>query len=307
MESRKNLRSPALLLLTAVIWGTGFVAQRMGMRQLGPLTYGAARFTVASVAMGIPVLLLRKARRKAGAPSLRESMRGGIICGVILFFACTAQQIGLVTASAGKAGFLTALYIVTTPLVGSLLGKPSSKAIWGAVALALVGMALLCLQNGGEGGALLSSGDVWLIVCAVIYAGHIHAVAKFAAATDNLLLSWMQTTVTAVLTIVGMVIFEWPVVGDVVASWQPIVYGGVFPIGIAYTLQVFGQRGAHPTVASLIMSLEAVFAAVFGRLVLDELLTPRQTIGAGLVFVASVAATLLPTDLGKRKRQIDSR
>ncbi|GHU68602.1 transporter [Clostridia bacterium] len=284
-----NLRSPILLLLTAVIWGTGFVAQRMGMRQIGPLTYGASRFTIASIALGIPVYLLRNSRKKAGALSLKASLRGGVICGVILFMACTSQQVGLITASAGKAGFLTALYIVATPLLGTLVGKPSSKYIWGAVVVAITGMALLCWQ----GGAALESGDVWLIVCAVIYAGHIHAVARFASSIDNLMLSWIQTTVCALCTLAGMFIVERPVFADVLASWQPIVYGGLFPIGIAYTLQVFGQRGAHPAVASLIMSLEAVFAAVFGRIVLGEIMTGRQTVGAALVFAASAAATLL--------------
>ncbi|MDR2657478.1 MAG: DMT family transporter [Oscillospiraceae bacterium] len=290
-----SMRGPLLLLATAVIWGTGFVAQRMGMRQLGPLTFGAARFTIASIALGIPTYLLRHVRKTAGALPLKGSMRGGIVCGVILFAACTAQQVGLVTASAGKAGFLTALYIVATPMLGTLLGQRSSKAMWGAVTLALIGMALLCWQSGSG----LETGDIWLIVCAVIYAGHIHAVARFAASIDNLMLSWIQTTVCALCTVVAMLIVERPVWVDIAASWQPIIYGGVLPIGIAYTLQVFGQRGAHPAVASLIMSLESVFAAVFGRVILGEVMTGRQTAGAALVFIASAAATLI----GERKSE----
>jgi drug/metabolite transporter (DMT)-like permease len=287
-----RLRGPALLLATAAIWGTGFVAQRMGIRQLGPLTFGAARFVVASVALGIPALLLRGSRRDSGALTLRQSLRGGVACGLILFAASTAQQVGLVTASAGKAGFLTALYIVATPLLGTMLGKPSSKTIWGAVALALVGMALLCWRGGGG----LESGDAWLILCAVIFAAHIQAVSRFAGSVDNLLLSWIQTAVCALCAIVGMFIVESPVWSDIAASWRPIVYGGVFPIGIAYTLQVFGQRGAHPAVASLVMSLEAVFAAVFGRIILNEVMDGRQMAGAALVFVASTAAAWAEVD-----------
>ncbi|MDR0396010.1 MAG: DMT family transporter [Oscillospiraceae bacterium] len=289
-------RGALMLLTTAIIWGTGFVAQRMGMRQLGPLTYGAARFGIASATLGVPAFLMRRARLKAGALTLRQSLRGGLICGMIMFAACATQQIGLTTASAGKAGFLTALYIVLTPLIGIPLGKPSTKAMWGAVALALAGMALLCWRDAGA----LEYGDILLIICAAIYAAHIHAVARFAGRIDNLLLSWMQTTVCALCTAASMIIFERPVWADVAASWKPIVYGGVFPVGIAYTLQVFGQRGAHPVVASLIMSLEAVFAAVFGRIVLGEVMTARQTIGAAMVFAASAAATLLGGRAGSR-------
>lgn len=287
---RPQTFSNAMLLFTAVIWGSGFCAQRAGMERLGPVSFAAVRFIIATTALVVPLLAFDR-RGLRDKISLKRSSLYGLVTGAFLFTASLAQQIGLVHATAGKAAFVTALYIVLTPIGGMLFGRKTRGTVWIAVTAALTGMAVMCI----EPGVTLGQGDLWLLLCAVLYTGQILAIDRLASAADVYVMSWVQTAVCAVLSTVSMFIWEKPTPGifsDILASWFPLLYAGVMSCAVAYTLQIIGQHGAHPTTASLLMSLESVFAALFGWLLLGERMTGRQTVGAAILFAASVAATL---------------
>ncbi|MDR1569709.1 MAG: DMT family transporter [Oscillospiraceae bacterium] len=294
-KPNKKINSSAatlMLLLAAIIWGSGFSAQRAGMERLGPMTFAAVRFCVAAVALTIPVMIFRRRLRGGLKTALRETLGGGFICGFLLFAASLAQQIGLVHATSGKAGFITALYIVLTPIAGMLIGKRTGRFVWVAVGFALAGMALMCI----EPGFTIRQEDRWLMLCALIFTAQILAVDKYAPRSDGMLLSWIQVSVCAFFSVISMFIWEDPIgqaaSRDIFSSWLPIMYAGVMSCAAAYTLQIYGQRGAHPTLASLMMSLEAVFAALFGWIILGEQMTGRQSIGAVILFAATAAAAL---------------
>lgn len=285
--NRKKLRANLLLLLTAMIWGAAFVAQSVGMDYIGPFTFLCSRSILGGVVL-LPVILFRQ--KKGGAETAvqggRTLLMGGIACGVVLFIASAFQQIGIQETTAGKAGFITAMYMVLVPLLGLFLGKKIGWKVWSAVAVALVGMYLLCFA-GGKVGAI-NRGDLMEMACAVGFTAHILVIDRFSGKVDGVKMSCIQFFVCGILAFFGMLLFESPSGKDLLDAWLPIVYAGALSSGVGYTLQIVAQKDTEPAVASLLMSLESVFSLVFGWILLHEVMSARELIGCGLMFAAIV-------------------
>lgn len=288
----KNLRGSLILLVTAMIWGFAFVAQSEGMEKIGALTFQSSRMLLAAAFLW-PASLISFAAKKKREPSERfldkKTVFAGCVCGVLLCFASALQQIGIAHTSVGHAGFLTALYILIVPILGIFLGKKVGLRLWVCIALAVAGLFLLCMTD--EGFAM-SKGDVLALLGSLGFSFHIIAIDKFAADTDGVRVSAIQMTVAGAISLIAAFIFEEPVFADILASWQSIAYAGVLSCGVAYTLQIIGQKYASPTVASIIMSLESVFAVVGGALLLSQIPTLFEGIGCTLMFAATVIAQL---------------
>lgn len=279
----KNASGSLLLLLTALIWGTAFVAQRFGMNFMGPFTFQSVRTLLGCLAL-LPVVLLR--RKKLGVYFRMPSLKAALGCGLPLALASTLQQIGLTTVSAGKGGFITALYVVLVPVLGIFLGRRTGIRAWIGVCLAVAGLYLLS----NVGGLSLASGEVLVMACAVLYALQILAVDHFAPRCDGVALSLCQFLVAGLLPLPFALFLEHPVPAQLWAGRWALFYTGVFSCAIAYTLQILGQRRTPPVLASLIMSLESVFSAVFGALLLHETMTGRELLGCALMLAAVVLA-----------------
>lgn len=293
-ERRRTVLGTLLLLLAALIWGTAFVAQSVGMEHVGPFTFNAVRSLVAALAVGFAVLLMTLVRKRRGTykPSTKEEhkllLRGGLVCGAALCLASSLQQIGIQYTTVGKAGFLTALYIIEVPLTGLLLKKRVRPPVWAAVGVATVGMYLLCMN----GGFVLSTGDLLVFLCSVAFTGHILSVDYFASRVDPVKLSALQFLVTGVISSVLALTLESPEPREIASAAFPILYTALFSSGIAYTLQIVGQKMVQPTLASLAMSLESVFSLLAGAIALREIPTAREGIGAALMFSAILLAQL---------------
>ena len=289
----KNFRGAAILLLTAIIWGFAFVAQSEGMEKIGALTFQASRMLLASLVLLPTSFIIHKMREKSTGKRERfldkKTVLAGVACGFFLFGASALQQIGIAHTSVGHAGFLTALYILIVPVLGIFMGKKPSLRIWFCIALAIVGLYLLCMT--GEGFSM-SSGDVLVTLCAFVFALHIITVDKLAGALDGVKVSFVQMTFAGFVSLVLALIFEAPNVSDIAASWLPIGYAGVLSCGVAYTLQIIGQKYAEPTIASIVMSLESVFAMIGGVLLLSQVPTCYEIAGCVLMFAATVIAQL---------------
>lgn len=286
-----NLKSDALLLLTAVIWGFAFVAQRLGMSYVGPFTYSATRFTL-GVAVLLPFALTswRKGYFSADVPpaAFKSYLWAGLPAGLALFGGVSFQQVGLVYTTAGKAGFITGLYVVLVPILGLLGRQRASAGTWAGAVLAVMGLYLLSVNENFN----ISRGDLLVLGGAVIWAVHVHIVGYVAPRCDPLVFATVQFAVCAALSWLWALwgeIIQW---GGILQAAAPILYGGVLSVGIAYTLQVVAQRRAHPAHASILLSLETVFAAVGGWLVLSELLSLRQIVGCAVMLAAMLLSQL---------------
>lgn len=307
-----------LLALTALIWGSAFVAQSVGMDYLGPFTFNSIRSAMGGLVL-LPVLFILKGRGRksrqpesaagepsayvssmggpsAGDSSMGESsvgdrktlVTGGILCGIALAVASSLQQIGIVYTSAGKAGFITALYILIVPIIRLFLGRRAGRKVWIGVALAMAGMYFLCITDGFS----ISKGDFLVFLCAVIFSVHILVIDHFAPKVDGVALSCIQFLVCGILCAVPMLALERPQVDEILAAWMPLAYAGVLSCGVAYTLQVIAQKNTDPTVASLLLSLESVFSVLTGWVILGERLSGRELFGCALVFAAVLLAQL---------------
>lgn len=302
----KTVRA-GLLAFAALIWGTAFVAQSMGMDYVGPCAFNAARSFVGSLAL-LPVIFVsdRMRQRNAGREEIAINawgnpalLKGGVLCGLFLSVASLLQQAGLQSTTAGKAGFLTSLYIVIVPVLGLVLGRWAGRAgevsrkLWLAVALALVGAYFLSVTGGLEDWGI-GIGDGMVLISAVFFSFHILVIDRFSPRVDCVKLSCIQFFVAGLVSTALAVVleggsFRWE---DLLASWGPLLYTGVMSSGVAYTLQIVGQKGLNPAAASLIMSLESVFAALSGWLILRQPLSARELLGCGLVFAGVVLAQL---------------
>lgn len=308
---RRNLTHGGMLALAAFIWGTAFVAQSLGMEHIGPCAFNGARSFVGCLVL-LPVIAagkkLREAGRGAGAlgtcqgagQSPATLWRGGTACGILLAGASLLQQASLQYTTAGKAGFLTSLYIVIVPVLGIFLGRKAGGKIWAAVVLALIGAYLLSVAGGGEGFSI-GIGEILVLICSVIFSLHIMVIDRVSPKVDGVQLSCIQFLVAGIVSVTFAVILERDsfTLSGLLASWGPLLYVGILSSGVAYTLQIVGQAGLNPAVASLIMSLESVFAAISGWLILSQPLSTRELIGCGLVF-AGVVLAQLP---GRRKAE----
>ena len=286
-----------LLALTAFIWGSAFVAQSVGMDYLGPFTFNSIRCLMGGIVL-IPVLLLfkRNGRKKsqeqvaevagAGIGSRKDLIVGGICCGLALAAGSSLQQIGLVYTTAGKAGFITALYIVIVPVMGILLGKRVGLKVWIGVVLAATGMYFLCITEGFS----IAKGDFFVFLCAAAFSVHILVIDSFAPKVDGAALSCIQFFVCGILCAVPMLVSEQPQISQIMEAWVPLAYAGVLSCGVAYTLQVVAQKNTDPAVASLILSLESVFSVLAGWVILGERLSGRELFGCALVFTAVILA-----------------
>lgn len=287
--SGKSLRANLLLLLTAALWGGGFVAQRLGMQEMGPYLYNGIRFFLGALVV-IPFFVLGNDPQRNSWGNWKDAIFVGLAAGVLLFIGATFQQLGLVYTTAGKAGFITGLYVILVPILGMLWGDRAPINTWVGAFLALAGMYLLS----ATGGLRLAPGDGYVLAGALFWALHVQLMAQFAPRIDPFKLSFVQSLFTALVsTLVGLRI-EGLVLEQVKGAFWPIIYGGVISIGVAYTLQIVGQQSARPTPAAIILSLESVFAALLGWLILGEGLTLRALAGCGLMLGGMILAQIPP-------------
>ena len=283
--NRYTLRQSAILLLTATIWGVAFVAQSVGMEYVGPFTFNAVRTFLGAIVLVPCIIVFRRKESQNG----RQLLAGGLICGVLLFVASSLQQMGIQYTSVGKAGFITALYIVLVPVIGMFFRRKTGVKIWIGVALAVIGMYLLCLK---QGDMRLETGDLLLLGCAVAYSFQILSVEHFSPLVDGVKMSCIQLFVCSFLSAICMCIFETPRIESILDAKIPILYAGIMSCGVAYTLQIIGQKGLNSTVASLIMSLESVISLLAGWIILGQTLSGRELTGCIIVFAAIVLVQL---------------
>ena len=293
------------LFLTALIWGTAFVAQRMGSEYVEPFTYLAWRSWAAVLFLAPLVRVMDHFSDRRGIDNRRPKtvsdrrllIVGGCLSGFMLWAACAAQQIGIAHTTASKAGFITALYVVIVPLLSIFIRKRPSVQIWACVALALIGLYLLCMKTASF---RLEYGDAWELACAFFFAVEILLVSYYCSRVDPVRLSFVQFLVVATLSTILMLLIEHPTAGGLRLALPSILYAGIFSSGIAFTLQIIGQVGVNATVASLVMSLESVFSALSGWLILHERMSPRELSGAALMFLAIALSQI---ELPSRRRQ----
>ncbi|MDE7206853.1 MAG: DMT family transporter, partial [Lachnospiraceae bacterium] len=291
--NRFVLRQSIILFLTACIWGLGFIAQSVGMDYVEPFTFTAARNILAFLVLVPYIALMDKRKQKNDTSVIKQNKKflifGGICCGICLFAASTLQQFGVKYTTVGKAGFITAMYMVLVPIFGIFLHKKAGLKVWTAVALASLGMYFLCIT---EGEFRLQLGDSFVFACAVGFTFHILVIDYFSPKSDGVKLSCIQFLVCAALSSACMLIFEKTDMGSILAAGIPILYAGVLSSGVAYTLQIIGQKGMNPTVASLILSLESVVSVLAGWLILDQKLSVREICGCVLAFAAIILVQL---------------
>ncbi|MCZ6702083.1 MAG: DMT family transporter [Ignavibacteria bacterium] len=277
------MKSNLLLLITAIIWGFGFVAQRSAMEYVGPFTFNTIRFALGGISL-IPLLLINKRKEFSQERILTNSsnkfmLKTGIITGTILFFGASFQQSGIVYTTAGKAGFITGLYIVIVPIIGIAFNQKTTTATWLGAIIAVVGLYLLSIQDDFS----ISLGDFLVLISAVFWSLHVLVISKFSPMTDPIQLAFFQFMLCSVLSFITAIITEASTMQSIYNALVPILYAGVVSVGIAYTLQVVAQQDAHPSNAAIIMSLESVFAVLGGWLLLNESIPLRGLIGCGLM------------------------
>lgn len=277
-----------ILLMAAAIWGFAFVAQRMGMRHIGPLTFNGIRFALGSAAL-LPLLIWQIRRQpEAERPELGAVLRGGLLAGLLIFGGATLQQFGVVHTTAGKAGFITGLYVLFVPIFGLFLGHRTGLNVWAGAVLAAVGLYLLSATSWTS----IGRGDGMVLLGTLFWACHVLLVGHLVKTLPTLPLAVTQFMVVSILSLIGALIFEpvnLPAIGD---ATIPILYAGLMSVAVAYTLQVVGQRRAKPAHAAIILSTESVFAAIGGWLILSEGLSPRGMIGCALMLAGILLAQI---------------
>ena len=281
---KKQLTGSIYLTVAVLIWGSTFVAQSVGMDTIGPFTFQACRCLLAVLFL-VPVIAIFEHKDFSSYWKRWADVKlwgSGILCGIALFAAASLQQISLLDTEAGKAGFLTALYVVFVPIIGFFLGKKPAFTIVISIVLAVVGLYLLSCM----GVSTIQTGDILLLGSAICFAVQITLIDRLGGNLEGLRLNCIQCFVVGILSTVAMFILEEPDLGNIAVSWFPIAYAGVLSMGVAYSLQILGQQKIEPTAASIIMSLESVVAAVSGALLLHERMSPQELLGCGLVFVA---------------------
>lgn len=290
---KKQAISAAELLLTAFIWGVAFVAQSVGMDYIGPFTFNCVRSIIGGLVLIPLIFVLRKTNKtqrneKEAKAYKKNTILGGICCGVALCVASSFQQFGIMYTTVGKAGFITALYIIIVPILGIFIGKRVAPIVWVSSIVAVFGFYLLSIS----GQVSISKGDILVLICAVLFSVHILIIDYFSPKGDGVTISCIQFITCGILCGICMFIFEEPQIADILAAYLPILYAGVMSCGVAYTLQIVGQKNMDPTVASLILSLESVFSVLAGWVILGQGLTTKELIGCGLVFAAVLLAQM---------------
>ena len=284
------MKNNILLVLTALIWGCAFVAQSVGMDYVGPFTFNMARFLIGAIVL-LPVIWFMDRQRKTGAEKgagQKTLIIGGICCGIALAVASTLQQWGILFTTVGKAGFITAMYIVIVPLLGIFIGKKVRPLIIGCVAIAVVGFYFLCMTES----LCLGLGDFLVLLCAIAFSIHILVIDHFSPKVDGVKMSAIQFLTAAIISAVPTLLWEQPVFTEILQAWQPVLYAGVMSCGVAYTLQIIAQKNADPTVASLLLSLESVFSVLAGWVLLGQGLSLKELFGCVLIFCAIILSQL---------------
>ncbi len=287
---RVSLRNSFLLFLAAFIWGVAFVAQSVGMDYMGPFSFNGARFLMGSMVL-LPLVIFRRKKNKEkniAAAELKNTLKGGVCCGLALGSAALLQQFGIMYTTVGKAGFITTLYIIIVPVLGIFLGKKISGKVWIGPAVAAFGMYLLCMSER----LALGKGDTLVFLCAIIFSIHILVIDYFSPKADGVELSCIQFLTAGMISSIFAFIFEKPELSQFVDGIIPLAYAGIMSSGVAYTLQVVGQKDMDPTVASLILSLESVVSMLAGWVILGQSLNGRELAGCGLVFGAVILVQL---------------
>ncbi|RHC65140.1 DMT family transporter [Anaerobutyricum hallii] len=311
-----KLRNTFFLFLTAMIWGAAFVAQSVSMDYIGPFTFICLRSVIGGLFLIPVIIVLDGIRKKSQNESAnvvssentlhnikmdiekeekqrlswknKQLIEGGIVCGILLFFANCFQQTGIQYTTVGKAGFITTFYIIIVPLIGLFFKKYCGILTWIGVVIALAGLYFLCITQK----LTIQRGDALILCCSVLYAGQILAIDHYNPFVDGVKMSCIQFLTGGVLGAVFMFLFESPNMAMILNAAGPILYTGIMSTGVGYTLQIVGQKGLNPTVAALILSLESVFSALSGYLFLHQVLTTRESIGCVLMFIAIVLAQL---------------
>lgn len=284
------LRADLLMLLTALIWGTGFVAQTAGMDHIGPYLFSGLRFALGSLCL-IPLILRNAKTARVPEPLLNRGMlRAGIIMGLALALGINLQQVGLLFTSVTNSGFITGLYVIVVPLLGLLLGHKTGLGTWLGCLLAVVGMCLLSIGDNFH----VASGDWLQLIGAFVWGGHVVLVSLFASRHDPIRLAFLQFATCSVVSLVLAVLFEPIALNAIIDAGPALLYGGIVAVGVGYTLQVVAQKHAIASHAAIILSLEAVFAAIAGAWILGEALQLRGYIGCGLMLAGMLLAQLWP-------------
>lgn len=296
-----QLRNSLLLLLTAVIWGSAFVAQSVGMDYVEPFTFTFARSIIGGIVL-IPCILVFADRKRGEHKVTKTEWIGGVCCGIFLFAASNFQQYGILHTTVGKAGFITALYVVIVPVLGIFMKKRVSFLMWICVALSVAGLYLLCIPKGSFA---LSYGDFLVVICAMLFSFHILVIDYFSPKGNGVIISCIQFFVCGVLSGIVMLFTETPNIGNLIDAKWSVLYAGVLSSGVAYTLQVVAQKNVNPTVASLILCLESVVAVLAGWIILGDKLTVRELTGCLLMFVAIVTAQFKTSEEERKNDVVD--
>lgn len=296
-----QIRNSLILLLTALIWGTAFVAQSVATDFMGPFTFNGIRFIIGGIVLLPCIFLLERRNKKQQSVQEKRAerktlWRGGISCGILLCVASSFQQFGIGGTSVGKTGFITALYIILVPIFGIFMHKRAGAKLWVSVGIAIVGLYLLCMKKESFS---INFYDFIVLLCAVTFALHILCVDYFSPKVDGVKLSCIQFFVCGIISLLMMAITEHPEFIAIAGAWKPIAYAGIMSCGVAYTLQVIGQKDLNPVIASLIMSLESVVSAISGWLILNQQLSKREVAGCIVMFAAIILAQLP----GKKKKE----
>ena len=294
--NKQSVRNSFLLFLAAAIWGMAFVSQSKGMEYMGPLTFNGVRCLIGAISLGIYIgITCKTGGRDLKKVNWKATIKAGIWCGIILTTASTLQQFGIVYTTVGKAGFITTLYIIFVPIAGIFFRKKAGPMIWLSAVLAAAGMYLLCMTES----LTLSGGDTLVFLCAVFFTAHIMVIDYYADQVDGVIVSCIQFAMAGVICTTGALLFETPTMAALGDGMVALLYAGVMSCGIAYTLQIVGQKGVNPTVAALILSLESVVATVagvaayrMGLLKTDQTMSGRQIAGCALVFLGVVLVQL---------------
>ena len=286
---KNTLKGNLILLLTAVIWGISFVSQRVGMEYIKPNTFNGLRTILGAIVL-VPFIIFRDKTLKSKKSDKKLLITGGAVCGVLLCLASTIQTWGMVYTTSGKSGFITAMYMIFVPIIGLFIGKKLRALTVLGIAVGVAGMYLLSIHGGGD--LSLNKGDLLTLICAVIFAFHILVIDRLSGDVDGVKLACLQFFVAGSINLILMFLFEKPDWSMIRVCTVPILYSGIMSCGTAYTLQIIGQQYTEPTPASIIMSLESVFAALAGWILLNEAMTPAEILGCVLMFAAIVVVQL---------------
>jgi len=291
MQTTSNWRANLLLFITAMIWGFAFVAQRQGMEHVSPFTFNAVRFAIGTASL-IPIILFIRPEQRSTTPQTlfsKTTMTGGLCLGVVLFIGSSLQQIGIVETTAGKAGFITGLYVIIVPLLGLLWKQKTGRGTWFGAILAMTGMYFLSVTDDFT----ILKGDSLVLISALFWAIHVQLISWLLQKSNALHLSLYQFFFCSLLSLLAAIQWETTTISGIQGAMWPILYAGLFSVGIAYTLQIVAQRKAHPAHAAIILSLEAVFAVLGGYILLNETISMRGIFGCALMLAGMLLSQLL--------------